>query len=619
MAASPTNTGTASGAALYRRLLGYIGPLWWAFLLSVLGYLMYGAATASFGLVIEIVLSSMNGGTAGEGQQAAALSGGFFDQIAAPLKELVAAGDAQLLIPLLLMGVVLLRTVGGFLGVYFMSIVAWRVVHRLRCEIVAAFLRLPLGYHDRQTSGHLLSTVTFNVTQITAAISDSLTVMLREGAVVVWLVATLLLLNWKLTLIFVAITPLISGVVVLASRYFRRYSKRIQASMGDVTQVLAETLKGLKVIRSFGARRQITDRFTDASERNTRQNLKLALTAAISAPIVHMLVSAAIAFLIWLALDPDALTSMPPERFVNFIVTASMLMKPVRQTSKVNADIQKGLAAAASIFEILDEPAERDSGTLVRERVEGRVEFQQVGFAYDGSAEPVLTDVNLVCEPGQTVAIVGKSGSGKTTLVNLIPRFYELRTGRILIDGVPHSDYTLDSLRHQIALVSQQVVLFNGSVRDNVAYGELKGASDAAIAEALQRAHADEFIRELPQGLDTVVGDDGLLLSGGQRQRLAIARALLKDAPILVLDEATSALDTASERHIQDALDTLMRGRTTFVIAHRLSTIEKADLIVVMEKGRIVETGTHQGLLARGGAYAALHRMQFADVAEEGA
>jgi subfamily B ATP-binding cassette protein MsbA len=614
MAAAPTSSGTPTGAALYRRLLGYIGPLWWAFLLSVVGYLLYGAATASFGLVIEIVLSSMTGGTGGSEPVAALSSGGLFDQIAAPLKELVASGNAQFLIPLLLMGVVLLRTVGGFLGVYFMSIVAWRVVHRLRCEIVAAFLRLPLAYHDRQTSGHLLSTVTFNVTQITAAISDSLTVMLREGAVVVWLVITLLLLDWKLTLIFVAITPLISGVVVFASRYFRRYSKRIQASMGDVTQVLSETLKGLKVIRSFGARQQISDRFTAASDRNTRQNLKLALTAAISAPIVHMLVSAAIAFLIWLALDPEALSSMSPERFVNFIVTASMLMKPVRQTSKVNADIQKGLAAAASIFEILDEPGEKDTGTLVRERVEGRVEFQQVGFAYGDEA--VLEGIDLACAPGQTVAIVGKSGSGKTTLVNLVPRFYELRSGRILIDGVPHSDYTLDSLRHQVALVSQQVVLFNGSIRDNVAYGELAGASDAAIEQALQRAHADEFIRALPNGLDTLVGDDGLLLSGGQRQRLAIARALLKDAPILILDEATSALDTASERHIQDALDTLMRGRTTFVIAHRLSTIEKADLIVVMDKGHIVETGTHQGLLAKGGAYAALHRMQFADLAD---
>jgi subfamily B ATP-binding cassette protein MsbA len=607
---------TLTGMALYRRLLGYIKPLWWAFLLSVFGYLLYGLATASFGILLELVIVSMDP-EAAAAEGAEQLPEGLYEQLVAPFKELVAGGDARTLIPLLLMLLVLLRTTGGFLGVYFMGLVAWRVVHKLRCEIVAAFLRLPLGFHDRQASGHLLSTVTFNVTQVTAAISDSLTVMLREGATVIAIVSMLLLMNWKLTLIFVSVTPLISGVVVLASRYFRRYSKRIQTSMGDVTQILGEALKGLKVIRIFGARKQITDRFTASSQRNTSQNLKLALTAAISAPIVHLLVSGAIAFLVWMAMDPQALESITPGEFVAFITLAGMLMKPVRQTSKVNADIQKGLAAAASIFEVLDLSGEPDKGTHSVERVRGKVEFRHVSFAYDTSAEPVIDRLDLACEPGQTVAIVGKSGSGKTTLVNLIPRFYDLRDGQILIDGVPHTDYTLDNLRHQIALVSQQVVLFNGSVRDNVAYGELAGATDAAIDQALHRAHAMEFIRELPQGLDTMVGDDGLLLSGGQRQRLAIARALLKDAPILILDEATSALDTASERHIQDALETLMQGRTTFVIAHRLSTIENADLIVVMDKGRIAETGTHQALLARGGLYAALHSIQFTEIVEE--
>ena len=582
---------TLTGMALYRRLLAYIKPLWGAFLLSILGYGLYAAATSLFGKLIEQVVDSIGAGTA--------------------------AGDARVMIPLFLMLLVLMRAVGGFLGAYFMGTVAWRIVHRMRCEIITSFLRLPLGYHDRQASGHLLSTVTFNVAQITAAVSDALTVMLREGLTVIAIVIALLIMNWKLTLIFISITPLISGVVVLATRYFRRYSQRIQTSMGDVTQILSEALKGLKVIRSFGARRQITAKFTAASLRNTNQNLKLALTAAISAPIVHILVSAAIAFLVWLAMDPAALASFTPGEFVNFITLAGMLMKPVRQTSKVNADIQKGLAAATSIFEILDMPCETDAGTHVSERVSGKVEFRHVSFAYDSSAEPVIDQLDLVCEPGKTVAIVGKSGSGKTTLVNLIPRFYALRDGQILLDGVPHTDYTLDNLRHQIALVSQQVVLFNGSIHENIAYGELAGASDEAVELALQRAHALEFIRELPDGLDTMVGDDGLLLSGGQRQRLAIARALLKDAPILILDEATSALDPASERHIQDALDTLMRGRTTFVIAHRLSTIEKADLIVVMDKGRIVESGTHPTLLAKEGIYAALHRMQFAEVVEE--
>jgi subfamily B ATP-binding cassette protein MsbA len=612
MATAPT---TLTGMALYRRLLAYIKPLWWAFLLSVIGYLLYGAATASFGALIQIVLDSMDP-QAAPPVAAPEVVGNIWDWLLARLKDFVAGGDARTRIPLLLILMVALRTAGGFLGAYFMGLVAWRVVHRLRCEIVDAFLRLPLGFHDRQASGHLLSTVTFNVTQITAAISDSLSVMIREGATVIMIVLALLFMDWKLTLIFVAVTPLISGVVVLASRYFRRYSKRIQASMGDLTQILTEALKGLKVIRTFGARKQITERFCVASERNTAQNLKLSFTAAISAPIVHMLVSAAIAFLVWLAMSPTA-ASMTPSEFIAFITTAGMLMKPVRQTSKVNADIQKGLAAAASIFEVLDMPAEKDTGKHTVERVQGRVEFRDVSFAYDSNAEPVIDRLNLACEPGKTVAIVGKSGSGKTTLVNLIPRFYDLRDGEILIDGVPNTDYTLDNLRHHIALVSQQVVLFNGSVRDNIAYGELSGASEAAVEQALQRAHALEFIRELPEGLNTIVGDDGLLLSGGQRQRLAIARALLKDAPILILDEATSALDTASERHIQAALDTLMEGRTTFVIAHRLSTIENADLIVVMDRGRIAETGTHQALLAKDGIYAALHRMQFNEVVEE--
>jgi subfamily B ATP-binding cassette protein MsbA len=580
-----------AGLALYKRLLGYVRPLLGAFLLSILGFIIYAAASTWF---FDLV-------------------GQLIDAIEAGVNSSAAA---RIRIPLTLMLLVLCRAFGGFLGTYCMAWVAYHVVHRLRCEIMTAFMRQPLAFHDRQASGHLLSTVTFNVAQVTAAVSDSLTVMLREGSVVIGLIAYLLYLNWKLTLIFVLIAPLISGVVVLASRHFRRYSKRIQTSMGDVTQILSEALKGLKVIRTFGAEQQINAKFAAASARNMQQNLKLAVTAAISAPIVHMLVAAAIAALIWLAMAPEALASITPGEFAAYITAAGSLLKPIRQTSKVNADIQKGLAAAASIFAVLDLPGEQDKGTHTCERVKGKVEFRNVSFAYDSAGEPVLHRLDLLCEPGKTVAIVGKSGSGKTTLVSLIPRFYELRDGHILIDDIAHTAYTLHNLRHQIAFVSQQVVLFNGSIRENIAYGELAGATDAEIEQALQSANAMEFIRELPQGLDTLVGDDGLLLSGGQRQRLAIARALLKDAPILILDEATSALDTASERYIQSALEKLMQGRTTLVIAHRLSTIEKADLIVVMDKGRIVESGTHQGLLAKNGIYAGLHRMQFTEVEE---
>jgi subfamily B ATP-binding cassette protein MsbA len=503
--------------------------------------------------------------------------------------------------------------VGGFLGSYFMSLLAFRIVHRIRCQIMEAFLRLPLSFHERQASGHMLSTVTFNVSQISAAVSDALAVMLREGITVVVIVCYLLYLNWQLTLIFVSITPLISGVVVYASRRFRKHSHRIQNSMGDVTQILGETLKGLKVIRTFGAEKQISERFVASSARNTQQNLKLSITAAISAPVVQTLVAAALSFLIWLAMAPDALATITAGEFAAFITAAGSLLKPVRQTSKVNVDIQKGLAAASSIFTLLDTPPEVDAGTVTAARVKGRVEFRNVSFAYSDTGEAVISNLGFVCEPGKTIAIVGKSGSGKTTLVNLIPRFYELQTGEILLDDIPNTEYTLRNLRQQIALVGQQVVLFNGTIADNIAYGELAQATEPQILQALERANALEFINELPKGLQTIVGDDGLLLSGGQRQRLAIARALLKDAPILILDEATSALDSASERYIQAALERLMEGRTTFVIAHRLSTVEKADVILVMDKGRIVESGTHQILLAQNGLYARLYRMQFAD------
>jgi subfamily B ATP-binding cassette protein MsbA len=594
------STAPVSSLALYRRLLAYLLPLWYLLFFSVIGFALYGSMNIYFGNLVGVMIDSIESGTILVDDS----------RLVFPL-TLVRVDDTRLFFPLLLILIVLLRGIGGFLGSYGMAALAFRIIHRLRCQILERLLLLPVRYYDHNSSGHLISTVTFNVAQISAAVSDALAVLLREGATILFIVGYLLYLNWKLTLVFVAITPLIGLVVVYASGKFRKHSKRIQASMGDVTQILNETLKGLKVIRVFGADQQVAERFNETSSLNTRQNIKLVLTAAISAPIIQFLVASALAFLLWLAMSPQVLADMTPGQFVEFITLAGMLLKPVRQTSKTNADIQKGLAAAASIFALLDEAVESNDGTVEKARVQGRVEFRQVGFAYGAGQDPVLRDLSFTCEPGQTVAIVGKSGSGKSTLVNLLPRFYDAGQGEILIDHVPCREYKLANLRQQIALVSQQVVLFNGTIRDNVAYGELADIPEERLLAALEHANAMEFIRELPDGLDTRVGDDGLLLSGGQRQRLAIARALLKDAPILILDEATSALDTASERAIQGALSYLMQGRTTLVIAHRLSTIEKADLILVLDAGRIIESGSHQALLAAGGVYARLHSLQF--------
>ena len=572
----------AKSWALYRRLLGYVRPYWKSFLAAVIGYAIYAASSTALAELMKRLIDGIEN------------PGAAF----------------RLFLPLFVIGMFGARGVGTFLGTYFMSNVARNVVHTLRCEVFNHMLHLPGQFFDTHSSGHLLSRVTYHVEQVTGAATKAITILLREGLFVLGLVGYLLWTNWLLTLVFMAVIPLIGGVVSIASKRFRRISRRIQNSMGDVTHVASEALSGYRVVRTHGAEAYEKQRFAKASNYNREQSMKEALTKAISTPIIQLLIAVALAGLVWLAMSPALMASMSAGEFVAFITAASLMAKPIKQLTEINSEIQKGLAASQELFGLLEIPQERDNGDITPGRLQGRVCFEGVRFSYGEGLPDVLKGINIEAEPGEMIAIVGRSGSGKSTLMGLLPRFYHPTAGQVTIDGISLEKYRLSPLRQQIALVTQQVTLFNASIADNIAYG-VPGANRERIEAAARSAYASEFIDRLPQGYDTEVGDNGVMLSGGQRQRLAIARAIFKDAPILVLDEATSALDTESERYIQRALEEVCRGRTTFVIAHRLSTIERADRILVMEQGEIVESGTHAALLARGGAYAALHQLQF--------
>ena len=603
-----------TGASTYLRLLKYVRRYWLAFVVSVFGLMLHSFAEVAFVDLLGFITDAVGTLTNADGARTQTMvmpQTGMTAMFSEALFGDLMSAQPSLVIPLFLVIIIVIRGLGYLIGSYGLAYVSNYLVHALRVDIFEKYLKLPFEFFDRSMSGHLVSVVTFNVQQVTQASTKALKTLLQQGSLVLGLLGYLFYVNWKLTLFFLAVMPFVAIVVSVVSKRFRKISSRIQGAMGDVTHVTQEVVNGYQEVRMFGGMESERARILLASQNNRRQNMKMALTEGISNPLVMLLVSVAFAGITSFMLSPSIIKTMSPGSFITFLVASGMLIKPIRQITEVNSDIQKGIAAAESIFEILDTTPERDEGTIELESVAGRVEFKDINFRYNRDGRLILEDINFTVMPGETVALVGSSGSGKTTLASLITRFYNHGDGQILLDGVDVNDLKLPNLRQHIAQVSQSVTLFNDTVRNNIAYGELANCSLEQVKAAAKIAYADKFIEQMADGYDTMIGDDGVMLSGGQRQRLAIARALLKDAPLLILDEATSALDTDSERYIQAALEELMKSRTTFVIAHRLSTIEKADRILVMENGRIIEQGNHTELLALEGRYSQLYRQQF--------
>lgn len=573
-----------SAIQLYKRLLRYVKPYWPAFIAVVVTMIVYAGTETGVAALMKPLMD-----------------GSFVERDPQTIK----------LIPLAIISLFLIRGLADFLTTYGLGWISRNVIKTLREEMFNKLLVLPAAFYDHSTSGQLMSKLLYDVEQVASAATDAVLTIIRDTLTIVGLLAWMFYLNGFLSLFILITVPFIALLVYYVSIRFRRISKNIQNSMGDVSHVSGEIIEGHREVKTFGGQAYEAKRFDRVNQGNRRQQMKKIATDAISQPLTAMIAAIGLSLVIYIATLPDMLEKISVGGFISFITAMMMLLTPMKRLTKVNAKLQAGVAAAESIFKLLDEQPEVDDGNRSMERAKGHIEYKNVSFSYNPAKGKVLDNISIEAKPGQTVAFVGHSGSGKTTLVGLLARFYNIDEGQILIDGVDINELRLSDLRRQMSLVNQQVVLFNDTIANNIRYGQSGEISEAKIIEAAKAAHAWDFIQRLPDGLHTHVGENGVLLSGGQRQRLAIARALLRDAPILILDEATSALDTEAERHIQAALETLMQQRTTLVIAHRLSTIENADKIVVMHNGEILESGTHAELLAKGSHYAELHRLQF--------
>ncbi len=595
-----------SGMATYLRLLSYVRAFWPAFLISMIGFVLYAITQSAFAGLMQYLPAAFDDGViASLGVETRSQLHVWEQRLGLDQPDKV-----RNFLPLALIGIVSLRGVGSYLGSYYITFVARKVVNQLRLDVFQHINTLPAAYLAQRNSAELISLITFNIEQVAAAASTAIKVIVREGFTVIALLGYIFYLNWKLSLLFLVLAPLIGGIISIASGQFKKYSRRIQDSMGGITRVAAEAIRGFPVVRGFGGTGAENARFRERSEYALQQDLKLARVNEISTPIIQWLTYTALAGLFWFGLDPAFRGTMDAGQFLAYITAASLVAKPLRQLTQVNARIQRGIAAAESVFEVLDEAPEAAEGVPPKAPVRGIYALRKLEFQYPGAEEPALRDISLDIAAGETLALVGRSGSGKSTLAKLLATLLPASPQQLFIDDQALETLQLKALRRQIAYVSQETTLFATSVRENIAYGDLAGASDTQIRQALESANALSFIDALPTGLDTQLREEGDDFSGGQRQRLSLARAFLKDAPVLILDEVTSAQDPESEALIQQALERILAGRTSIIIAHRLSTVERVDRIAVLDQGRIVELGRHDELLQADGLYAQLHRQQ---------